>query len=40
MYAPVKESTKSIKVSGIITNKAEVASYVSDVRKSFDYLFD
>ena len=40
MNAPVKETTKSVNVFGKITTSAEEVSYVSDVRKSFEYLFE
>lgn len=39
MNAPVKETTKSVNVFGQ-TNDENDASYVTDVIKSFDYLFD
>ena len=40
MNAPGKETTKSVNVFGKITTSAEEVSYVSDVRKSFEYLFE
>jgi len=40
MNAPVKETTKSVNVFGKTTTTSEAASYVSDVKKSFDYLFE
>ena len=39
MNAPVKETTKSVNVFGQ-TNDENEATYVTDVIKSFDYLFD
>ena len=39
MNAPVKETTKSVNVFGQ-TNDENDATYVTDVIKSFDYLFD
>ena len=40
MNAPVKETTKSVNVFGKTTTSTEEVSYVTDVRKSFDYLFE
>jgi hypothetical protein len=39
MNAPVKQTTESVNVFGKTKEKTD-GSYISDVMKSFDYLFD
>ena len=39
MNAPVKETTKSVNVFGQTSDEND-ATYVTDVIKSFDYLFN